>query len=49
MRLDGFGIMVDDAGEIRVMPPTRESWGECTCCFADPEATLIEIGSFGEG
>ncbi len=43
MRLDGFGIMVDDMAE---MEPTTEPWGQRTCYIADPEGNLIEIGSF---
>ena len=34
------------SGAQPVMPPTTEPWGQRTCYIADPEANLIEIGSF---
>ena len=29
-----------------VLEPTTEPWGQRTCYIADPEGTLVEIGSF---
>lgn len=34
------------AGAKSVMEPTTEPWGQRTCYIADPEGSLIEIGSF---
>lgn len=37
---------VVDNGAVPVMEPTTEPWGQRTCCIADPEGNLIEIGSW---
>lgn len=37
---------VTGMGAESVMEPTTEPWGQRTCCIADPEGNLIEIGSF---
>lgn len=47
MKLDGFGIMVDDMATL--VRFYRDVLGfERTCYIADPEGNLIEIGSFKE-
>lgn len=33
-------------GAVSVLVPITEPWGQRTCCIADPEGNLIEIGSF---
>lgn len=33
-------------GAVSVLEPETEPWGQRTCCIADPEGNLIEIGSF---
>ena len=33
-------------GATSVLEPENEPWGQRTCYIADPEGTLIEIGSF---
>lgn len=35
-----------EKGAVSVLVPTTEPWGQRTCCIADPEGNLIEIGSF---
>ena len=35
-----------DHGAVPVMEPVTEPWGQRTCYVADPEGTLIEIGSW---
>ena len=35
-------------GAKSVMEPTTEPWGQRTCYIADPEGTLIEIGSWNK-
>lgn len=35
-------------GATPVLPPETEPWGQRTCYIADPEGTLIEIGSFNK-
>ena len=35
-----------ERGARPVLEPTTEPWGQRTCYIADPEGTLIEIGSF---
>ena len=37
---------VVDNGAVPVMEPATEPWGQRTCCIADPERDLIEIGSW---
>ena len=37
-----------DCGGRSVLAPTTEPWGQRTCYVADPDANLIEIGSFVE-
>ena len=37
---------VVDNGAVPVMEPATEPWGQRTCCIADPEGNLIEIGSW---
>lgn len=37
---------VVDNGAVPVMEPATEPWGQRTCCIADPEGDLIEIGSW---
>ena len=53
MRLDGFGIFVEDMGKMirfyrDVLEPELETWGQRTCYIADPEGNLIEIGSWNK-
>jgi uncharacterized glyoxalase superfamily protein PhnB len=36
-------------GAVSVMEPTTEPWGQRDCYIADPEGTLVEIGSFVKG
>ena len=50
MRLDGFGILVEDMsnGATPVLEPENEPWGQRTCYVADPEGNLIEIGSWNK-
>ena len=33
-------------GDVSVLAPEDEPWGQRTCYIADPEGNLIEIGSF---
>ena len=33
-------------GAVPVLAPETEPWGQRTCCIADPEGNVIEIGSF---
>ena len=53
MRLDGFGLLVEDMGKMirfyrDVLEPELEPWGQRTCYIADPEGNLIEIGSWNK-
>ena len=51
MRLDGFGLLVEDMGKmIRFYRDVLgfEIKGQRTCYIADPEGNLIEIGSWNK-
>ena len=37
-----------ESGEVSVLLPTTQPWGQRTCYVADPYGNLIEIGSFNK-
>ena len=43
--VDGAFRSVVEKGARPVPEPVTEPWGQRTCCAADPEGDLIEIGS----